>query len=264
MATKRKLKADGATGKVAIYTVDDTAINDAPFTAPLSNISRVEFHSDLDYLAVASVQTGTLSLPSVSPQYPFTTRHNLFAHGLAYQPLVLGELTNYGGRDVSLLGTTLIYSVVDVFSSHPAVEGWFRSVQLGADATHVYLHEYCLGPSASRTLPALTLNWRVLVTTRNMDATTGNDNAASHPSNLYISPSRVVFGRGKFDTDRRHIKKDASGFPVYIGRSIDFWQSGVIISMTQYVNGYNSGNTGLASPVMTPVYTVQFTAMDAV
>ena len=39
-------KADG-TGKVALYSGTD----DAPFTNPRANISRVHFHSEFDYIA---------------------------------------------------------------------------------------------------------------------------------------------------------------------------------------------------------------------
>lgn len=247
MATKRKLKADGATGKVAIYTVEDTAIDDAPFTAPLSNLSRVEFHSDLDYVRVNSVQTGTLNLPSRAKGFPVTARHNLFAHGLGYQPMVMGYAELDSTYTLSLLGSVILYGSNDFFTvgSNPGADGWFRSVQLGADTTYVYLHEYSLLPRSGTTrpdFPAQTLDWTVMVTSRNMDSSTGNDNTASHPSNLYISPSRVVFGRGKFDTDYRHIKKSASGFGVYIDTSVSLYRIGVAIGLAMNADGYVRGN----------------------
>lgn len=259
MATKRKLKADGTTGKVAVYTVEDTAIDDAPFTAPLSNLDRVEFHSDLDYLAISSIQTGTLSLPTRTGTTAGTYRHNLFTHGLGYQPLVMGHLVSFEGYNTPLLGTTPIRTPIDRVL--PTTQADIRTVQLGADATNVYLHEYMLLVSTSLTYPAVDLNWRVMVTTRNMDSSTGNDNTASHPSNLYISGSRVVFGRGKFDTDRSHIKKvSTGGFPVCIGPSILVHQEPPTIYAINYkwsVNGQQKGSFSGMS------YTASVVGMDA-
>lgn len=260
MATKRKLKADGTTGKVAVYTVEDTAIDDAPFTAPLSNLDRVEFHSDLDYLAISSIQTGTLSLPTRTGTTAGTYRHNLFTHGLGYQPLVMGHLVSFEGYNTPLLGTTPIRTPIDRVL--PTTQADIRTVQLGADATNVYLHEYMLLVSTSLTYPAVDLNWRVMVTTRNMDSSTGNDNTASHPSNLYISGSRVVFGRGKFDTDRSHIKKVSSGgFPACIGPSLLVYQeppTNYAINYKWSVNGQQKGSfSGLS-------YTATVVNMDAI
>lgn len=260
MATKRKLKADGTTGKVAVYTVEDTAIDDAPFTAPLSNLDRVEFHSDLDYLAISSIQTGTLSLPTRTGTTAGTYRHNLFTHGLGYQPLVMGHLVSFEGYNTPLLGTTPIRTPIDRVL--PTTQADIRTVQLGADATNVYLHEYMLLVSTSLTYPAVDLNWRIMVTTRNMDSSTGNDNTASHPSNLYISGSRVVFGRGKFDTDRSHIKKvSTGGFPVCIGPSLRVYQeppTNYAINYKWSVNGQQKGSfSGLS-------YTATVDNMDAI
>lgn len=260
MATKRKLKADGTTGKVAVYTVEDTAIDDAPFTAPLSNLDRVEFHSDLDYLAISSIQTGTLSLPTRTGTTAGTYRHNLFTHGLGYQPLVMGHLVSFEGYNTPLLGTTPIRTPIDRVL--PTTQADIRTVQLGADATNVYLHEYMLLVSTSLTYPAVDLNWRVMVTTRNMDSSTGNDNTASHPSNLYISGSRVVFGRGKFDSTRSHIKKVSSGgFPACIGPSLLVYQeppTNYAINYKWSVNGQQKGSfSGLS-------YTATVVNMDAI
>lgn len=260
MTTKRKLKADGVTGKVAVYIVDDLAIDDSPFTAPLSHLDKVEFHSDLDYLAISSIQTGTLSLPSRSGTTPGTYRHNLFAHGLGYQPLVMGHLVSFEGYSTPLLGTTPIRTPIDRVL--PATQADIRTVQLGADATYVYLHEYMLLVSTSLTYPAVDLDWRVMVTTRNMDSSTGNNNTVTHPSNLYISGSRVVFGQGKFDTNRSHIKKASSGgFPACIGASLLVYQeppTNYAINYKWSVNGQQKGSfSGLS-------YTATVVNMDAI
>lgn len=257
MTATRKLKYSG--GTLAVYQVDSLAIDDAPFTAPLSNLSRVEFHSDLDYLAIASIQTGTLSLPSRSGTTAGTYRHNLFAHGLGYQPLVMGHLVNFEGYNTPLLGTTPIRTPIDRVL--PATQADIRTVQLGADSTYVYLHEYMLLVSTSLTYPAVDLDWRIMVTTRNMDSSTGNDNTVSSPYALFINASRVIIGQGKFDTDRSHIKKTTSGgFPVCIGPSILVHQEPPTIYAINYkwsVNGQQKGSfSGLS-------YTASVVGMDA-
>jgi hypothetical protein len=257
MTATRKLKYSG--GTLAVYQVDSLAIDDAPFTAPLSNLSRVEFHSDLDYLAIASIQTGTLSLPSRSGTTAGTYRHNLFAHGLGYQPLVMGHLVNFEGYNTPLLGTTPIRTPIDRVL--PATQADIRTVQLGADSTYVYLHEYMLLVSTSLTYPAVDLDWRIMVTTRNMDSSTGNDNTVSSPYALFINASRVIIGQGKFDTDRSHIKKTTSGgFPVCIGPSILVHQEPPTIYAINYkwsVNGQQKGSFSGMS------YTASVVGMDA-
>lgn len=258
MTATRKLKYSG--GTLAVYQVDSLAIDDAPFTAPLSNLSRVEFHSDLDYLAIASIQTGTLSLPSRSGTTAGTYRHNLFAHGLGYQPLVMGHLVNFEGYNTPLLGTTPIRTPIDRVL--PATQADIRTVQLGADSTYVYLHEYMLLVSTSLTYPAVDIDWRVMVTTRNMDSSTGNDNTVSSPYALFINASRVIIGQGKFDTDRSHIKKATSGgFPVCIGPSMLVYQeppTNYAINYKWSVNGQQKGSfSGLS-------YTATVVNMDAI
>lgn len=261
-----RLRKDGSV--TAVYTVPTlTSSDNAPFTAPLSNLSRVVFHSDLDYLAIQPIggdliKTGTLSLPSRSGTTAGTYRHNLFTHGLGYQPLVMGHLVSFEGYNTPLLGTTPIRTPIDRVL--PTTQADIRTVQLGADATNVYLHEYMLLVSTSLTYPAVDLNWRIMVTTRNMDSSTGNNNAVSHPSAFLVDSTtgRVVFGYGKFDSTRSHIKKVSSGgFPACIGPSLLVYQeppTNYAINYKWSVNGQQKGSfSGLS-------YTATVVNMDAI
>ena len=145
-----RLKADGATGKVAIYTGTD----DLPFDTPLSYVSRLRFHSDLEYPRVISTHTGTVSLPAVGAAtgYRLVT-HTLFAHGLGGAPFVEGTLA-LGGVNVPWLGSV---------PAATSASGPARWLHLGADATNIICREYSYGPR-SNTFGALSVNWTVYLT----------------------------------------------------------------------------------------------------
>lgn len=126
-----RLHADGATGKLAIYNYSGS---DAPFTAPLSNISSLLFHSDLRSISITGVQTGTATLPVRSANTSGRAAIALFAHGKAGFPYVEGRITSIGGVGIS---RPLVGSVPVVTQT----QGYARLVHLGADSTFVYLHE---------------------------------------------------------------------------------------------------------------------------
>ncbi len=121
-----KLYADGATGKLAIYNYSGS---DAPFTAPLSNIPSLLFHSDLYSISITAVSSGSVTLSAHSANTSGRQAYALFAHGKGGTPYVEGRLPGYG--------YTLAGSVpIDTQSN-----GYARLLHLGADATYVYLHE---------------------------------------------------------------------------------------------------------------------------
>lgn len=79
---------------------------------------------------------------------------------------------------------------------------------------------------------------------------------------LYISPTRVILGGGKFDTNNRYIRASASGiFPIPKSETFTIAAGGA--SPTHYVNWrwssgieaveYNSGGTAATG---TPTYTL--------
>lgn len=159
-----RLRARGSDGKVAIYTGTD----DDPFDDPLGNLSRVRFHSDLQYPKVIyevgsdDEGMGTLDLPSrpanasSNPNTggaPSISTYNLFEHGIEGTPLVFGYVV-VGSYHVPLAG-----SVPVQWTSR----GWCRLLALGADATNVKIAEsyFCYISSG---FSAVSLDWRVFVT----------------------------------------------------------------------------------------------------
>ena len=114
-----------AAGKAAIW---DNATDTLPFDDPVTNISRVKFHSDLDYDAAVDVRTGTANMPARTVLNGNTTV-TLFAHGQGGTPYIRGRMT-IGGQDIDIVGSVPI-SVTG--------EGHARFVSIGADATNVYL-----------------------------------------------------------------------------------------------------------------------------
>lgn len=155
MAVKFRARASDA--RVAIYTGADDV-----FTNPLADLSRVLFHSDLDYPHIISIHTGTVTLPAMSADTRRDAVTNLFAHGKAGTPMVFGLLTNLGGADIALQGSVPV-------AMNPY--GFGRWVTLGANTTHVLMHEQSVAqvfasitPATGNGYAALTLNWKVYMT----------------------------------------------------------------------------------------------------
>jgi hypothetical protein len=135
MATQRRLKY--ASGSLAIYDVESTAIDDGPFSSPLSYISRLHFHSDLEYPAVIATYSGTVTLPSVSANTDYVATYNIAAHGRGGVPYVEGRL-QVGGVWVPFAG-----SIPVVQPTGTAGESSFaRFLHLGADSTNIVIQEY--------------------------------------------------------------------------------------------------------------------------
>lgn len=145
----KRLTAIGTTGRVAI--AEPTANLDNP----LSNLGSIYFHSALDYFSVVAVLTGTLNLPQrnanasdVSSAYG-STIYNLGSHGIGYNPLLFGAITNTGQ---SLVGETPIQA---------AGLASIRTITLGADAWNVYVREIFLNKDV--TFSAVSVPYQVFV-----------------------------------------------------------------------------------------------------
>jgi len=122
-----RFKARGSDGRVAIYTGTD----DDPFDEPLSNMSRVLFHSDLQYPRIVREWSGTLSLPGRAAASSSNASHTLFAHGLPGTPLVFGSIL-VSGKNLPLCGS---------FPVQMTARGYARWISLGATATNVVVGE---------------------------------------------------------------------------------------------------------------------------
>lgn len=153
-----KFKADGTTGKVAIYEATD----DNPFTDPLNYASRLLFHSDLAYPARIATITGSVSMPARNApgSAPYITSgsagYQVAAHGISGGiPLVEGKLLGIGtsGVDVPWVGSV---------PAQRTIFGSWRWLTLGADATYIYVHEMW-GTAFSTSLAATTFNYEIHV-----------------------------------------------------------------------------------------------------
>lgn len=157
-----RLKVDGTTGTVAIY--DYTAGDDAPFTSPLSNVSRLQFHSDLDWVKVVDVRTGSVTLPAVNALLAaasgnlYTSDDDevvLFAHGQSGVPYVEGRVTVLDGVSVNIpLGGSV------PFQSFGGLPRWLH---IGANATDVLLNWY-LPAHRNKNYAAMTISYEIYVT----------------------------------------------------------------------------------------------------
>lgn len=158
----RRFKVNGS--KVAIW---DGETDELPFTTPLSYLSRVKFHSDLDYIQTVHEEPVTLSLPARSAVLQGTASHQLFAHGKAGIPFILGKVT-IGGVPCALTGSI----PVQMGTNNGAGGGYYgRWIAIGADATYVYAYEYFVsagysGGSSStwESYPAMSLPITIYVT----------------------------------------------------------------------------------------------------
>lgn len=135
MAIRFKYEA----GKTAVYKTDN---GDAPLTAPLSNLPLLKFHSDLAYPRVIQEVTTTVNFPARSNFQDVDATYTLFAHGKAGFPFVFGKVS-VGGTPVNFVGTIPIQQGhVTGFLTSAGYYG--RFISLGADATNVYVYEYCV------------------------------------------------------------------------------------------------------------------------
>lgn len=147
--SKIRLRARGSDGRMSIHTGAD----DLPFDAPLSHLSRVLFHSDLDYPAILSTHEGSTTFPALGAGSRRNTKYTLFAHGRPGIPIVLGQILNLAPDPVTFAG-----SVPMQMSSY----GFARWLTLGADATNVIVHEQILS-HVNAGIAAKAINWRVFV-----------------------------------------------------------------------------------------------------
>jgi hypothetical protein len=144
-----KLRARGSDGKVAIYRGPD----DAPFTNPLANLSRVLFHSDLQYPTIIGQVSGSITFPARGANLLDRATQVMFAHGRPGFPMVLGQFNNLDGQVVTMAGSVPVQ--MDPF-------GFARMVTLGADASNVIMHENFV-THVTAGFPAITLNWTVYI-----------------------------------------------------------------------------------------------------
>lgn len=132
-----------ADGKAAIWTGEtDTA----PFDTPLSNLSRVKFHSSLSYPNVISTTVTALTLPASSGVSQRVASYTLFAHGRPGMPWIIGKMA-IQGQETAFVGS-ICAQQGDNMGVTSISNCYGRFLALGADATNVVLHEYLVARSS--------------------------------------------------------------------------------------------------------------------
>lgn len=128
-----------ASGKVAVWSGEgDTA----PFDNPLSNLSRVKFHSDIPYVKIIDVRTFSVTIPAIGAGTPQRAQsYNIGAHGRPGQPFVIGRII-VNGVPVAFTGSVPVHQIAS--NIYGTKEPYARWLALGVDATRVYVHEYAV------------------------------------------------------------------------------------------------------------------------
>lgn len=198
-----RLVARGGDGVVCIHEGAADVVED-----PLLDLSRVRFHSSLDYPVVVETRDGSTLMGQLPAKSTRIQSYNLFAHGRPGIPLVLGYVSSLGNGRVPLAG-----SVPTAISN-----GWSgRFITLGANATHVLLHEYAT-TGFSQALPAQTFQWSIAICDVDVSAAADTDPVA--PYDLKITADHMVLSRGKFDSDNRYIRAATGGMPMPHDRTL--------------------------------------------
>lgn len=187
--------------RVAVYEEPQPGRYYAPGTVhravadPETYIAELYWHSNLTYFETVYDRTVTLTLPARGAP-PGTQKWPLPAHGLGFIP-----------HGVLRIGDTQIPTGQPIQGTSAAT----RHVFLGIDASNVWIREAWNYNS----LPAITRTFRVILFRQALS------NVSAHL--LEESPERIVYGGGKFSTDRSYIKHATASpdFWMTRGRTID-------------------------------------------
>lgn len=132
-------------GTASIYT--GTASDESAHQTPLSNLSRLKFHSGLAYPKIINEVTKSVTFPArttlrsgayYAAAHTFTASQTLFAHGRSGYPWVLASVT-IGGVKVPFCGSVPVQQF-SFDGGNPSP--WARWISVGADATNVTTFEY--------------------------------------------------------------------------------------------------------------------------
>jgi hypothetical protein len=191
-------------GTAAIWDAGSGDDDYDPAIAPLDHLADVKFHTDFDYLKIADIVTSrdsgkaAVSLPATSPGSVMDREDVLFAHGLAFTPLVIGEIevSSYvqrcGGSVMPVPGGT-------------ASNRNYRFCGIISDATNVLLRSRGWAGPGNTNCPAMTVHWRVLVLNERFQV-------ESDPDYLFrFAPGEAdLAALGKVDANHRFIRKTPS------------------------------------------------------
>lgn len=221
------------TGEFGIWETPPTGDPMAPFLEPAQHLSRVRFHSRLQYLAKLLEQpavtinhtalagvtgTGITGAPtsggaSSGSSDPIgngqirVTDFTLYEHGLGYPPLYM-----------AMYGTEILSGATLVQEENP---GRRRIVSSYATSTIIGLREVAF--SSSSALSAASRDYRVLVFR----------NPASDPAKatLKVSATELYFGQGKIGSGdamlRGAVPGDSQTFFLPSSETVDNWNGGL-------------------------------------
>ncbi|WP_414461831.1 hypothetical protein [Hyphomicrobium sp. DY-1] len=139
----------------------------APFTNPKANLSRVLFHSGFNYTKIIDQKPFNVYLPPRDKFQSASQTIPLYAHGRGGFP-VIGGIITVGGQPIDFAGSIPVQ--LNNAGLNPTFwpQGFARWLSLGADATYVYVHEYCVNywsnSSSYGSYPAITVPVTVLMT----------------------------------------------------------------------------------------------------
>lgn len=186
----RATKKTGQDSKCAVISGGDDVLAD-----PLSDVTRVRFHSDFHYPSIVETVTGSLTLPAIGSNTQRYNTYQLYAHGQAGHPFVTGRLLNYpsAGVMVGLEGSVPIQG--DIY-------GFARWITLGSDETHVLLHEQAITRHVAGK-GAITINYQLDISDLTVES---YDASPPGGAVLKLTPERIEMGEGKFDSDKRYIR----------------------------------------------------------
>jgi hypothetical protein len=225
MVAKRLRIADN---KVGIW-IDPS--DDAPFTTPLSNLARVKFHSDLDYLPIVAIHDFSFTLPSIPSSGSGqgsggrrglrTALYTLGVHGMGFTPFCVGEI-DILGETIAMCGSVPV--------AQTSGDRYARFLALGFDATNITAYEYSVQSGFAdiqewQSRPSVGINMRVYVSSVNLDS--DNEPPAEES---YLRIDNEKFQAGKFSSDNRYIREPADSddamMTMPIGRTLAISVSG--------------------------------------
>lgn len=215
-----KLFARQSDGLVVIYQGDTNVIED-----PLVDLSRLFLHSNLRYVTVVNVVTGSFDLGAIGHPDFTAINHTLNVHGVDGVPFVFGRLVDV---DSGFDGDVTYPWVGHVPVQWPRIynynlnNGGSRWLALGADDTNILANEIGINPFVSTTIPAITVNYEVFVTDLILDG----DQPALSDIALKISADEFIAQRGLFTTDKQFLQKSGQNtdFVLGGGRTIEMVQ----------------------------------------
>lgn len=149
-------------GRAAIWTGPNDR---APFDNPRAHLSRLKFHSDLDYVSIVAELSGTLILPQRSGVNNTGLRtlvtHNGPTHSRSGTPLVLGYIT-VGGHKIALAGSVLVQWPLNSAGNRYVGARW---LSLGANSSRLLFHEQTVITGFNvQTMPALNIPYHIFIT----------------------------------------------------------------------------------------------------